>query len=150
MNLSSGNTYQECLTFFLTLTQRRKELEMPIGQDAFPNIVDEDLDGRDILENTQSWYWQTSCWRRAEGKGIENSDNSCARLHCTSESYNVCHQATQFKNCKTKTLRTMCKWLLAYRWWSQSNWAIRIVIHGAWDRWLFAAYSLPLSIYKHD
>ena len=52
MNLSSGNTYQECLTFFLTLTRRRKELEMPIGQDAFPNIVDEDLDGRDICPDT--------------------------------------------------------------------------------------------------
>jgi len=37
-----------------TLIRRRKEFEMPIGQDAFSNIEDEDLDEhvRDILENT--------------------------------------------------------------------------------------------------
>ena len=27
-----------------TLTRRRREFEMPIGQDAFSNIEDEDLD----------------------------------------------------------------------------------------------------------
>lgn len=37
-----------------TLIRHRREFEMPVGQDAFSNIEDEDLDEhvRDILQNT--------------------------------------------------------------------------------------------------